>query len=74
MRDDGLRVILGGRSEDVDLEEVAHLLQEGQTVGPDVESDPLLAPLDGNLPGFIAPHRVDQRLVQVQHQELLLAL
>lgn len=41
--DDGSGVILSGCGEDVDLVVFAHLLQELQAVGPDIELECVLA-------------------------------
>lgn len=67
---DRFRVIFGGSGKNVDFEQFGSLLQELEAVRPNFEFGHLTPLLQSCVTLFLSPHRVDQGLVQIQHQKL----
>lgn len=72
--DNGLSVVHRGGREDVNRVQFVHLLQEFETVGSDIELELIALDCKGYVGFFACEHRVDEGLVQIQHEEFLLGV
>lgn len=69
--DDGFGVVLGASCKDVDVVDLAHSVEELQTVRPYVELKLITLITKLNVSLFVGEDRVNQCLVKIQNEELL---
>jgi hypothetical protein len=72
--DNGLSVVHRGGRENVNRVQLVHLLQEFEAVGSDIELELIALDCKGYVGFFASEHRVDEGLIQIQHEEFLLGV